>query len=220
MPALKAWCQDGRNVALVQPPHTPYAPALARSELEARPVAITEGDLLNIPHASLTRRFGQDLPDYLQRMLGERADVRRRHRVPLVYRRRVDFMEGVESVEGLLFPLRRALQEIEGYLRDAIRLFALLREKLERTQLAAPVLAIALAADEFVEPQITQGDFFDDHLRRNDSWSALLDKLRARLMVVQGELQSEMGVVHAIADEIRDYSHWLGRLPVQSRDFR
>jgi protein ImuB len=173
----------------------------------------TIGDLLNIPRASLARRFGRDLPDYLQRMLGNLPDVRRRHRVPLVYRRRVDFMDGVESVEGLLFPLRRALQELEGYLRgrdvaiqrlsvtlrlggagetvlrlvtsapqrDAIRLFVLLRERLERTQLAAPVTAIALAADEFVEPQITQRDFFDDHQRRNDSWSALLDKLRARL---------------------------------------
>jgi hypothetical protein len=30
LPALKAWCQEGHNVAFVQPPHTPYAPALAR----------------------------------------------------------------------------------------------------------------------------------------------------------------------------------------------
>jgi error-prone DNA polymerase len=42
----------------------------------------------------------------------------------------------------------------------------------------------------------------------------------AQLMVVHGELQSEMGVVHVIAAKIRDYSHWLGRLRVQSRDFR
>jgi error-prone DNA polymerase len=44
--------------------------------------------------------------------------------------------------------------------------------------------------------------------------------LGARLMVVQGELQSELGVVHVIAQKIRDYSHWLGRVPVESRDFR
>jgi hypothetical protein len=30
LPALKAWCDDGRSVAFVQPPHIPYAPALAR----------------------------------------------------------------------------------------------------------------------------------------------------------------------------------------------
>jgi error-prone DNA polymerase len=42
----------------------------------------------------------------------------------------------------------------------------------------------------------------------------------ARMMVVQGELQSEMGVVHVIAERIRDYSHWLGQVQVGSRDFR
>lgn len=30
VPALKSWCQDGRSVAFVRPPHIPYAPALAR----------------------------------------------------------------------------------------------------------------------------------------------------------------------------------------------
>jgi error-prone DNA polymerase len=42
----------------------------------------------------------------------------------------------------------------------------------------------------------------------------------ARLMVVQGELQSELGVIHVIAEKIRDYSHWLGRIRAGSRDFR
>jgi error-prone DNA polymerase len=42
----------------------------------------------------------------------------------------------------------------------------------------------------------------------------------ARLMVVQGELQSELGVIHIIAEKIQDYSHWLGRVRVASRDFR
>jgi hypothetical protein len=30
LPTLKSWCQDGRSVAFVRPPHIPYAPALAR----------------------------------------------------------------------------------------------------------------------------------------------------------------------------------------------
>ncbi len=169
-------------------------------------------DLLGIPAESLARRFGPELPDFLQRLLGETADVRRRFRAPSIYRRRLE-LEGVESVEGLLFPLRRILQELEGYLRgrdlaiqqltatlrhrgdaqtvlrlvtsaperNAQRLFALLREKLERTRLADAVSAIQLGADEFVEPRVLQGDFFDDHQRENESWSALLDKLRARL---------------------------------------
>ena len=172
-------------------------------------------DLLGIPVDALARRFGEELPHYLQRLLGERADVRRRHRAPAVYRRRFDFMEGVESVDGLLFPLRRILQEFAGYLRgrdlavqhlavtllhregvqtvlrlvtsspqrNAAHLFTLLREKLERTVLPDRVTAVQLSAGEFVEPRITQADFFDDPHRENDNWSALLDKLRARLGV-------------------------------------
>jgi protein ImuB len=170
-------------------------------------------DLLSLSSESLARRFGETLPHYLQRLLGESPDVRRRHRVPAVYRRRFDLLEGVESVEGLLFPLQRILQEFSGYLhgrdaaiqlltvtlqhrgsaqtvlqlvtsapqRDAARLFALLREKLERTQLPGPVAAILLSADEFVQPRVVQADFFDDRQREKDDWSALLDKLRARL---------------------------------------
>jgi protein ImuA len=30
LPALEAWCQEGRSVAFVRPPHIPYAPALSR----------------------------------------------------------------------------------------------------------------------------------------------------------------------------------------------
>ena len=173
----------------------------------------TVEELLDVPSDALARRFGEGLPHYLQRLLGERADVRRRHRAPAIYRRRFDFMEGVESVDGLLFPLRRVLQEFAGYLRgrdlaiqhlavtllhrdsaetvlrlvtsapqrSASHLFALLREKLERTTIPDAVMAIQLSAGEFVEPRITQGDFFDDPHRENDNWSALLDKLRARL---------------------------------------
>jgi len=42
----------------------------------------------------------------------------------------------------------------------------------------------------------------------------------ARMMVVQGELQNEMNVIHVIARKMRDYSHWLGRVRTDSRDFR
>ena len=41
----------------------------------------------------------------------------------------------------------------------------------------------------------------------------------AHLMIVQGELQNEMSVIHVIAAQVRDYSHWLGRLKADSRDF-
>jgi len=41
----------------------------------------------------------------------------------------------------------------------------------------------------------------------------------ARLMVVEGELQNEMNVIHVVARKCKDYSHWLGRIQTDSRDF-
>jgi error-prone DNA polymerase len=43
--------------------------------------------------------------------------------------------------------------------------------------------------------------------------------LHASLMLVEGELQSEQGVIHVIARDIRDCSGWLGGLRAPSRDF-
>ena len=47
--------------------------------------------------------------------------------------------------------------------------------------------------------------------------SAVFD---AHLMIVQGQLQSESGVINVIAEKVRDYSHWLGHVKTDSRDFR
>jgi error-prone DNA polymerase len=41
----------------------------------------------------------------------------------------------------------------------------------------------------------------------------------ARLVIVEGQLQSASNVTHVIAEKIRDYTAWLGKLPTQSRDF-
>ena len=40
------------------------------------------------------------------------------------------------------------------------------------------------------------------------------------MIIVQGELQHQAGVVHVIAHRVRDYSAWLGSLATHSRDFR
>ena len=46
LPALRAWCQEGRSIAFVQPPHIPYAPALARFGLPLGSVlwVVADGD--------------------------------------------------------------------------------------------------------------------------------------------------------------------------------
>ena len=173
----------------------------------------TIGEVLALPRAALARRFGPDITDYLQRLMGEQADIRLRHRAAERYHRRYEFIEPIALLEGLLFPLRRMLQEFEGYLRgrdvaiqrldltlshqdtpastvvlytsnpvrDSVRLFVLLREKLERVPWHSAVSEVVLKAQEFQAPAVLQEDFFDDLAQRSAGWSALLDKLRARL---------------------------------------
>ena len=183
-----------------------------REHLRASGVT-TIGAVLDLPRSGLARRFGPEVTEYLQRLLGEAPEVHPRHVGRTRYRRRYDFADPIHSLEALLFPLRRVLQEFEGFLRgrdvavqrvdlvlqhrdspatsftlhtsapirDAHRLFTLLREKLERIPWAAPVTEILVEANEFQAPEIIQGDFFDESERRTAGWIALLDKLRARL---------------------------------------
>ena len=56
-------------------------------------------------------------------------------------------------------------------------------------------------------------------------WPKVLERQRtsvlgAKLMVVEGQLQVDQGVTHVVANKVRDYSAWLGKLDVSSRDFR
>jgi error-prone DNA polymerase len=55
-------------------------------------------------------------------------------------------------------------------------------------------------------------------------WPAIFELYRQRIlqsnfMVVTGELQSVDSVVHVVATEVEDYSHWVRTLPRKSRDF-
>ncbi len=173
----------------------------------------TIGAVLGVPGAALARRFGPAITDYLQRLTGAAADPRVFHKPARNYRRRFELAAPVDSVESLLFPLRRLFFEFQGFLRArdtavqslrlqlmhrdaaptvlelrtthperrALRLFALLREKLERVTLPEPTCELRLEADEFIAPGDTQLPLFEDRAQRDANWAALLDKLRARL---------------------------------------
>lgn len=65
--------------------------------------------------------------------------------------------------------------------RDAAHFQVLARERFERTKLAGPVRAIALAADRFVSPRAHQLDFLNPRGSEDEEWGTLLDRLRARL---------------------------------------
>ena len=74
-------------------------------------------DLLRLPRKSLTRRFGPDLPDYLDHLLGIRPDPRRFFEPPEHYSSRLDLPADIHRSEALLVPLKRLLGELCGVLR-------------------------------------------------------------------------------------------------------
>ena len=171
------------------------------------------GEILAMPRASLARRLGPEATLYLARLLGEVPHPLPAYRAPERYQRRFEFFGAIETVEGLLFPLKRILGELEGYLRsrdtaiqdlkvvfthehhaattlqvrttmplrDASRLLALLRERLERVPFAAAAEDVTVSAERFVPLGDTQLDLLDTKRRRHEAWAGLLDKLRARL---------------------------------------
>lgn len=74
-------------------------------------------DVQALPRDAIARRLGSDPLDYLDRLLGRAADPHARFKPAAIYRRRFDFHDEIETVEGLSFVLRRLLHEFEGYLR-------------------------------------------------------------------------------------------------------
>lgn len=77
----------------------------------------TIGVLLDLPRDALARRFGTQLGDFLDRLTGRSADPRPAFRLPDAYAARCEFEFEVRSIEALLFPLRRVLGELAGFLR-------------------------------------------------------------------------------------------------------
>jgi protein ImuB len=85
--------------------------------------------VLQLPRAALTRRFGQEFSGYLQQLLGEQADIPPLFKIPERYQRDLACITPVNSVEAVLFPLQRLVQELAHYLisRDvAIESFMIL----------------------------------------------------------------------------------------------
>jgi protein ImuB len=104
------------------------------------------GQVLELPLDAFAMRFGYAATDYLGRLMGRLPDPRRWYRLPERYRRRFEFDGEIESLETLLFPLRRLLVELQEYLvaRDSgVQEF---RIELEHDQLAPSVLTIGMGS--------------------------------------------------------------------------
>lgn len=74
-------------------------------------------DLADLPRAGLTRRFGKEIIHDLDRALGRIPDPRPAFVLPEHFSTRVEFMREVIHFEGLRFPIRRMLSELEQFLR-------------------------------------------------------------------------------------------------------
>jgi protein ImuB len=74
-------------------------------------------DALALPRGGFSQRFGPEALHVLDRLTGHVPDPRLAHEPPDRYRARLELPAEAESVEAILFPLRRLLAEMEGYLR-------------------------------------------------------------------------------------------------------
>ncbi len=74
-------------------------------------------DLLRLPRAALARRFGADLLQHLDRLTGRRSDPREPIVPAPVFSSTLHFLEDVENMAGLAFPMRRLSEELADWLR-------------------------------------------------------------------------------------------------------
>ncbi|QJR15110.1 Protein ImuB [Usitatibacter palustris] len=74
-------------------------------------------DALALPREGLSRRFGPDALDTLDKLLGRRADPRPPYIAPQAFHAKIELAAETSSTEALLFPLKRMLVQMEGFLR-------------------------------------------------------------------------------------------------------
>lgn len=74
------------------------------------------GDLMRLPRAGLSRRFGPELVEGLDRVLGRAPDPRPHFAPPARFSSHLPLPAEIANSEALLFPIRRLLLELEGFL--------------------------------------------------------------------------------------------------------
>lgn len=75
------------------------------------------GELLCLPRSALGKRYGKAFLTYLEQVMGERPDPRPPIQLPPRFVSALEFSGGIHSAEMLLFPMRRLLMALCGYLQ-------------------------------------------------------------------------------------------------------
>jgi protein ImuB len=111
------------------------------------------GDVLALPRAELNKRFGPQLLDGLDRALGRKPDPQPPFEPPAQFVAGIELPADVIDTEQLMFPARRLLASLEGFLRGrnagATELLFSARHSPRRTLPTPPTdIALKLAAPE------------------------------------------------------------------------
>ncbi|MFO7305944.1 MAG: error-prone DNA polymerase [Gammaproteobacteria bacterium] len=93
---------------------------------------------------------------------------------------------------------------------DKVRVAGLITH-LQRPGTAAGIVFASLEDETGINNVVIKPEVFDAHRHV---------VLQANLMVVSGTLQSQDGLIHVVAEQIEDYSHWIVHVPRTSRDFQ
>jgi len=81
----------------------------------------TLGECLRLPRAGLGRRFGKNLGEDLDRLLGQRPDPQPRFQPPESFDRSLSLPAATDSAEALIFAFRRLLEELVVYLQVRVK---------------------------------------------------------------------------------------------------
>jgi protein ImuB len=171
------------------------------------------GDLLRLPRAGLVQRLGPGPLARLERALGQAPDPRSTYCPAARFRGRLTLSGEVLGSQGLVFPARRLLLELNGFLRardlgtrelrwrllhddlpptglrlgllkperDAERLLDLLRQRLERVELGAPVIGLELRAHRLEACPPGTADMFGAAGAVGEEGHRWLERLQVRL---------------------------------------
>jgi len=120
-------CFDSRAGNLKQPQQfaallnaLPLSDLLCETKLQKQFRAsgfTTLGDLLSLPLAALGRRFGKEFLVYLQQVTGELADPQPSLTLPPEFDDTLALSDAIASAEMLIFPMKRMLIALCGYLQ-------------------------------------------------------------------------------------------------------